>query len=398
MPIHYLLKVLLLFLFAQTSFAQTVHKNNNFFEEITYELVNGKILIPVEIQGKAFKFFFDTGGLLVISPRLKEQLNLRSVDSGTVSGVNKVKTKTDVVKIDQVKIGSLQFNNRKAIVSAIMERHPVTCLEADGIIGRDFLKNMAIQFDQRSNKIVLTDQPHRLNLDRVKAQILQFTNNKIPILGLNVNGKNIKKVIFDSGSDDFLSFKTKSIQKYRKRKVYSKNDIVELYGNFSLGISGIYPAPEKQYHVFIKELEFAGTKFKAFHTDISKNSHNRIGTELLNHGVLTLDYINKNFYFQVYEDQHDLKLINSYGFMLRITDQNAIVSGVFSDGPAAKKGIEIGQKILSINNTMLSNLSHSQRCEFYKNNYPWFGQYNIEVKVLNKFGQIKMLNLELFKL
>jgi len=379
-------------------FAQEVVKNTNFFEEIEYELVNGKLIIPVEIQDKVFHFFFDTGGLLVISPEVKEALELRSIDSGTVTGVNKIKTKIDVVVINQLKIGSLEFNNRKAIISNIFQKHPVTCFEVAGIIGRDFLKNMAIQIDQKNNNITLTDQPHRLNLDKVKAQKLHFNENKVPILPIKVNGKNIKKVLFDSGSDDFISFKTSNIFKYRKRKVYSKEDIVELYGNFSLGIGGTYPSPEKQYHIYVEEFQLADITFEEFYSDISKNSNNRIGSALLDYGILTLDFINKKFYFDKYDKTVQIQKINSFGFKMRITEQNAFVSGVFQDSPAASKGIEVGQKILSIENVLLSQLSNRQRCDFYNNNFPWYDNDQIEVKFIDKFGKIKVISLEKFEL
>ncbi len=398
MPIHYLYKILFFVLLSNSILAQKKISNSNFFEEIPYEFVNSKIIIPVEIEGKVFRFFFDTGGLLIISPNLKEKLGLRSIDSGTVSGVNNVKTKIDVVKINQTKIGSLEFNNYKAIVSNVMGKHPVTCFEVDGIIGRDFLKNMAIQLDQKNRKIILTDQPHRLKLDKLKAQKLQFAKNKIPILPIKVNGKNIKKVIFDSGAGDFISFKSNRIQKYKNKKIYQKGDIVERFGNFSLGISGSYPAPEKQYHVFIKEFKIAGIAFEKFYTDISKKSNSRIGTKILNYGVLTLDYINKKFYFQSYDEEIKIKPISSFGFSLRITDQNAIVSGLYANSPAAGLGIEVGQKILSINEVILSQLSNQQRCDFYKQNFPWSEDDQIEVKFLNKFGKIKIINLERFQL
>lgn len=398
LPIHFVLKLMLFLLVSNSITAQKPLKNNNFFEEIGYEIVNGKIIIPVTIQNQTFRFFFDTGGLLVISPNLKEKLGLRSIDSGTVSGVNNVKTKIDVVKINNLKIASLEFNNRKAIVSSVMGKHPVTCFEVDGIIGRDLINNMALQLNHQERKIILTDQPHRLKLDKVKARKMQFAKNRTPVLPIKINGKNIKKVIFDSGADDFISLKTKNISKYKNKKVYMKDDIVSLYGNFSLGISGSYPAPEKQYHIFINEFEIAGIKFNAFYSDISKKSNNRIGTEILKHGVLTLDYINKKFYFEAYKERSEIKRIHSFGFSLRINDQNAIISGIFENSPAADTGMEVGHKILSINDLLLSQLTDQERCDFLLNSYPWKDSNSIEVKFLNKLGQVKVVRLERFEL
>ena len=367
--------------------------NTNFLEKIEYELINGKIIIPVIIEGTKCRFIFDTGGLFLISPEIKEKLKLRTIDTGKVSGVNKVKTKIDVVRIGKTQIGTLNFLNYRAIVGDFLSEYPGHCLEVDGLIGRDFIKNMAIQFDQKNKLLYLTDQPHRFKMDGVKASRLSFSQNRLPLIPIKVNGKNMKKVVFDSGSDDLFSMKTNKIKKYRK-KYFDKDDLIEVYGNFNIGVSGSTPPPRKQYFVKVEELKIAQSRFLNFTSDVSKLSNSRCGTKLLDYGIMTLDYINRKFYFQEYIGKNEIAELHSFGFTIRIKEKNAIIRSIVSESPAAQLGMECGQKILAIDDHILTNFSPEMPCEFLRIGFPWKNKEVIKVKFMNRSGIIKEVDLE----
>jgi hypothetical protein len=63
----------------------------NYFAVIPYQMVNGKILIDVELAGTKHKFIFDTGAPTCISTALALQLKakvLGKVSAGDVSGIS----------------------------------------------------------------------------------------------------------------------------------------------------------------------------------------------------------------------------------------------------------------------------------------------------------------------
>ncbi|WP_423779139.1 retropepsin-like aspartic protease [Algoriphagus aquimarinus] len=50
-------------------------------EIIPFEVIRNSVLFKVEIEGKLYTFLFDTGARTVISPKLKEKLNIKETGS-----------------------------------------------------------------------------------------------------------------------------------------------------------------------------------------------------------------------------------------------------------------------------------------------------------------------------
>lgn len=48
------------------------------------ELIKGVIIIPVEINGKTYRFLFDTGAINSISDDLQEELGFNVVSTGII--------------------------------------------------------------------------------------------------------------------------------------------------------------------------------------------------------------------------------------------------------------------------------------------------------------------------
>ena len=107
-------------------------------EEIPFKMVKNTILIPISINNKEYQFVFDTGGILSVSEKIRNDNNLITVDSIEVSGINSQIKHFDRVAISEVKLGALNFKNRKALVVYNNSEYPEYCFEADGMIGRDF--------------------------------------------------------------------------------------------------------------------------------------------------------------------------------------------------------------------------------------------------------------------
>lgn len=47
-------------------------KSKNYYQEITFEFIKNKIIIPVEIDGKTYKFLLDTGAPNMISKEIHD--------------------------------------------------------------------------------------------------------------------------------------------------------------------------------------------------------------------------------------------------------------------------------------------------------------------------------------
>ncbi|NET34238.1 MAG: clan AA aspartic protease, partial [Cyanothece sp. SIO1E1] len=262
----------------------------DFLEEIEFEWVRGLIFIPVQIEGKKYRFILDTGGSLSISTAIQEQFSFEQVAVAKVVGINRLSKRVPYVKVPSVRLGSLEFSNYNAIVSDY-SRYPFTCLAADGIIGRDFLKDLILELNLPEKKIKLSDNPEKLSPPKkgeIPVKIQRKTS--LPYLKVNVEPFGKEWVIFDSGSDDLFSFKTKTIEQLRQKSKFKQQPVETYFGVTSLGSSGVIPKPMAAYTTYIEKLQLGDAVLEGFYADLSKRSRSRVGTGLMKYGIITVDY------------------------------------------------------------------------------------------------------------
>lgn len=358
--------------FSQKLNQQEILENKDFFAEIPFTVIRNKMLIPVQIEGETFQFILDTGGSLSISKAIQDKFQFKQTGSAKVIGINKLSKNVPYVKMPLVKIGDLRFKNYSGTVSDY-SGFPYPCLNFDGIIGRDFLKGLVMQLDMNQQQMVLTDRPDRLSLDPADAIPLQLDRRTgLPYITVTLTPFGKESLVFDSGSDDLFSFKTSKVEKYSKRKKFKNHSFEVLYGVTSMGASGVIPAPSKSYRTPISAMQIGNHVITDFHSDISKKSRPRIGTRLLQYGLVTIDYKQQKFYFQAHQPQQKVvEKVTSIGFIPRFLAGAYRVSAISPSSEAAEKGLKIGTEILQINELDLRNTDRVDHCDLYLNGYRW---------------------------
>ncbi len=365
-----------LLLFTQRSLGQKSGTlvQQDFLEEIAFEWVRGLIFIPVEIEGKSYRFILDTGGALAISTAIQAQFSFEQVATAKVVGINKLSKSVPYVKVPSVRLGRLDFSNYNAIVSDYSE-YPYTCLAADGIIGRDFLRGLILELNLPEKKIKLSDDPKKLNLPKKGAIPVKIQRKtSMPYIKVEVAPFGEEWVVFDSGSDDLFSFKTKNIEQLHQKSNFKQHPVETYFGVTSLGSSGVIPKPMAAYTTYIEKLRLGDAVMEDFYADLSKRSRSRVGTGLMKYGVISIDYQKKKFYFQPKESiQNATAMKASMGFLPRYEDGAYIVSALQVGSEADKKGLKLGDTILQLNELDLrdKNENVAQHCQLYLQGYGW---------------------------
>lgn len=358
-----------------------------YVEIIPYRFVEGKILIPVQIEEHTYWFILDTGGELIVSPRIREAHQLKKSGHARVRGVNNTRQKLPKVQFPDIRIGNLTFSKYEGIVSDFFDRYPASCIGADGIIGRDFLKNTCIQFDHPNRRIVLTDQPDKLALEGHTVSTITFSSSGSPQIPVSVNKQAPEMVLFDSGSDDLFSFQCAVAEQFPAHKWVWK-------GSTSYGIN-MQPAKyERQYMVELDSVNIAGAVFRQCRTDVSKESRSRVGTRILHYGLVTIDFIQQRYYFKAFPDSVFAQDVRSFGLALEIRDQGYTVRAVLDGSEADQAGIVPGMVIRSVDGYTPGN-DREEHCVQYRNGHPWKDKEAIEVIFLDQKGkeQKTILNL-----
>ncbi|RYF26920.1 MAG: hypothetical protein EOO42_00005, partial [Flavobacteriales bacterium] len=146
-------------LITEYSFSQSLSYNKggtkatNYFEEIPYQDINGKMIVNVKINGIDYNFLFDTGAPMCLSSKILTEVNANKVQNDQVKDVNGNKTSSPTVVINDIALGNLNFSGIPAVVGV---PDFFKCWNIDGILGSNLLRNSIIQINSQKKTIAIT--------------------------------------------------------------------------------------------------------------------------------------------------------------------------------------------------------------------------------------------------
>ncbi|MDR3219715.1 MAG: aspartyl protease family protein [Dysgonamonadaceae bacterium] len=380
------------------TFAQTFTTLNkggssrkDYYSVIPYEEFDNLMIIKVMINGKEYRFLFDTGAMVCISDSLMKELQLPEIKRLEISDSSDKKDSLSVVMLKEIQLDSLFFRDIPAMV--FKENEQFTCLGIDGIIGSNLLRNSIVRFSKLERNIVITDNPKRLNLKSKKklSQKLFLTHGQSsPYFRLEIKNKKTARVqlLFDSGSNGFFDLSLRHFnhfEKYRGSKFYDILSKTE--GGSSLGVHG-KENDTVQYALHTQNMKINRAVFKEVNFYSTADDNSRVGAALLKHGVVTIDYINKRFYFEPYFEKE--KELAEKIQPLRLTwDKGRPVVGIVWD-ETLRKTISPGDIVLFINDENMENLFH---CDFMKNRWNYFQGDKVTLTVRKAEGIVRTVSV-----
>jgi hypothetical protein len=333
----------------------------NFCDTIPFELVRNKIIITVKVNGVNRRFIFDTGAVLTISEEVQAAMKYAGLGSVEVNDVNGKTTDTKIVDVSELQIGRVTFQHFASVVFDLKKNYPINCLNCDGIVGSNVFKNCIVSIIMAKKILVLTDDVQKISL--ANAYQTPLTLNKIgkPYLKINIDDDISIEGLFDSGSDKLMSITDKVYDKAIKKGTATL--LNEGFGVTSIGINGI-AAAEKKNRALIKQVKFGNAAINNVITIESEKSGNAFGIQLAEYGTITLDYINKVFYFVALKQMQEYKNQKTLGIK-DIPEKTFYAIGiVWSNTQAEKIGLKTGFQILKVNNQDFSVKSPENDCLF----------------------------------
>ena len=383
--------IVLLSLFAK---AQDVNfdagsiKEKKYLEVIKFESVYDKIIIPVVINGNEYRFLLDTGAPNVISKKVLQELNLDASKSITVNDANNLVQNIQAVDIPVIKIGNLTFENQVALVYDLENHNLLSCFKIDGFIGSNLLKNSILKINKSQQEIIITDQIKALNLKVKPSKVKLFGSQKAPYIEINFIGKNKEKatdvVLFDTGMDGLYEISNRAFQVFEKYNIFdvlSKSEGISSLGLFGAG------DPTLQTLLQVETAILNNVTIKNLILNTTDDNNSRIGLEFLDHGDITLDFKNKNFYF---ESNASITLENKVPKYATTVVDDKYVVGLVWDKELAKE-ISFGDEIISIESFNVSQMSF---CEILKLKKEWKNKSNYSLTIKNKENKITTIAIE----
>jgi hypothetical protein len=346
----YAILIFLLHLFQSNSIAQSITLNQgqtsqkDYFSTIKFENIGGFIIVKANIQGKTYRFLLDTGAPNAISKALYEKLKPTILDevkmadaNGTLGGM------TRVVNIEELSFGNVVFNNIPTIV--FEDFMLLDCMQIDGFIGSNMLRNSVIQISYADETLILSDNHTRLNLSEDLATDMELSDEQsIPFIEITLRSEieGSDWVQFDTGCQCFYDISSRGYD-----SVFRKYPLLKLenegYGGNGMSIWGFNEA--KRYKLTAPELVINGTTFQNVSTQSSTDNNSRIGHVLLQYGKVTMDFPRKKFYFESYKTPVDLTQ-KDFPIDFKFEGTKLLVGTIWGEKYAQL--INVGDQILSI--------------------------------------------------
>ena len=330
----------------------------DYFFNIPYSDVNGKLIINAVINDKNFRFIFDTGAeISLIRKSVAEELNLPVIGWNVAEDGTGKKDTVNTVSIPSLKIGDITFTTVAA--PTLEENIIMDCFEVDGIIGFNLFVSSALRISSVDKTITITNNPEKLNHKEENSSQLFYCGGMPCILARFINQeKNIHSdnhITLDIGSNGFLSVPSSEYkERYKDTELF---DFIEEYeGVMDLGLYGEFGEKNMRYHVKIHELSVNQMTFSDIDIHTGDEQMYSFGSELLDYGIIIIDNVNGKFNFEpVGESNISLKPKEKSIEVTINEDKMIIISDVMDENLKSK--INTGDRVLRIDGVDYQSVS-----------------------------------------
>jgi len=390
------MKYLIIVLFLIVSIAPNAQNLNfnkgrsvkkNYYTEVKYDFVKGKIIIPVVIEGEIYKFLLDTGAPNMITSSLRGKIETKFLKSISVKDANDKTMALNVVSVPLLTIANVSFKNIPTIVNHKDTNFIFDCFEIDGIIGSNMLRKSIIQFLPIERLIKLTNDENKITFNENSVLELSLMGNQSsPHIWINIQGKDKAKehVLFDTGMNDFYDLSLKNYRILKKRNIFYP--ISQGIGVKGIGLFG-EPNKNQHFRLLTPVLKVNKAVFNNVMVMTSDSKRSRIGSDLLSYGNVTIDFKNKKFYFDAFNDKVDLSK-KILGFSPAIVNNELVVGIVWNK--ELKEEISFEDKIINVNGVDFQNIDI---CDFITKESVFKTNDTLEIEFADAKGIKKTIKL-----
>ena len=326
----------------------------DFVDSITIEWEHNQVFLPVDINGRRYRFLFDTGSAqaVVYADTPIDGCTpagfIRSHDA--VGAVDTVK----MVMLPPVTIGSLTIEGCQATI----QHRPVRGRNIDGIIGFNLINGgLCAKIDVRNNLLILTDRKGFFTREpgfesRYK---LKF---HVPYLEVSPASPFNELTLFDTGSRGLYTMNRSSFDACAEKFGSQVETLVEgrSMGRHAIGHFGI----EKLHEVIflrLQQLRVCDYDFCDVHT-LTTQGESSLGAAVLNYGAMIFNPRKKRVRFYPYNQQTEVLIANKQLDIAFVPERGMPSVGlIWEQGEPYQLGFRQGDVILKIDDSIVSDFT-----------------------------------------
>jgi aspartyl protease len=318
-------------------------------EVVNIEIRNKLIIVPITIKGKEYRFLFDTGAPFSISEKLQENTNFKTVSKGNIVDSDYNRKKVKWVQVNSINVGNVSFKNQTAFVGDFDANPIMNCLEIDGIIGSNLIRQYNWTIDQEKYALSLSS---KTGIDtREESLVLPFkTDNQYNIfVDINIGKSSFKNVLVDYGSNGSIALSNEIFALLQEKNIVNKTFIEK-----GINQSGIIGKPVELNRKIAYSDSVRINNLSIENVMLRTGKTVSLGNDFLSRFKVTIDWNSKNLYLLKLDKVRDKS--NTAGFRIGYTLEKGIyVQSVMEKSDAYNKGIRPNMEVVKIDSLDFKN-------------------------------------------
>jgi len=358
-----LLSVLLFYLFTfsplNAQLARYRHdftlNKTNFVDSIAIEWDNEQIFLPVDIDGKRYRFLFDTGAAQAVvydDTPIAGTTSAGQIRSQDATGATDT---VQMVILPPLSLGNLTLTDCQATI----QHRPVKGRNIDGIIGFSLINNgLSAKIDVRNRLLILTDRKDFFNREQGFETRYRLKYH-VPYLEVRPFGKYREWTLFDTGSRRLYAINRGSLDLCASKAEGQMDSQVEgrSMGRHTIGHFAVEALHEVVFLNF-SQLRVCDYTFSDLHT-LTTQGESSLGAGMLNFGAVIFNPRKKRVRFQPYNQQSCVSVGNKQ-LDIAFVPENGMpsVGLVWEQSEPYKLGFRQGDIITKIDDTPIRSFTH----------------------------------------
>jgi hypothetical protein len=229
------------------------------------------------------------------------------------------------------------------------------CLGIEGFIGANLMRFAKWQIDFSKKHVIISDQISRLPIDESVPVPFTVNGQGTPQVTLEVDGAPVKMEL-DYGSTGGFSLNRSLLADLPLGRIVNRS-----FGLSSIGLYGGMDDTVTYYR--FGRIQLGGLIFRDQVIKFESDGSTLIGTDVLRHFILTLDWEHYRLYLQPLRDLP--ATYHSFGLIITPEYGKMRVARVFENSPAGRAGLRTGDEILSLDDRPDYTWLRNDGCALY---------------------------------